>query len=63
MHRQHTIVDSPYGPLTLVATDGVLSGLYMTAQRHRPPERPSATPTRAPSGRRSASSTPTTRAS
>ncbi|MEU7278371.1 methylated-DNA--[protein]-cysteine S-methyltransferase [Streptomyces sp. NPDC045431] len=38
MHRQHTVVDSPYGLLTLVATDGVLSGLYMTDQRHRPPE-------------------------
>ncbi|MCH0542431.1 methylated-DNA--[protein]-cysteine S-methyltransferase [Streptomyces sp. MUM 203J] len=37
-HRQYTVVDSPYGPLTLVATDGVLSGLYMTEQRHRPPE-------------------------
>jgi methylated-DNA-[protein]-cysteine S-methyltransferase len=36
--RQHTVVDSPYGPLTLVATDGVLSGLYMTGQRHRPAE-------------------------
>ncbi|MCX4790473.1 MULTISPECIES: methylated-DNA--[protein]-cysteine S-methyltransferase [unclassified Streptomyces] len=36
--RQHTVVDSPYGPLTLVATDGVLAGLYMTGQRHRPPE-------------------------
>ncbi|MEU8840970.1 methylated-DNA--[protein]-cysteine S-methyltransferase [Streptomyces roseus] len=36
--RQHSIVDSPYGPLTLVATDGVLSGLYMSAQRHRPAE-------------------------
>jgi methylated-DNA-[protein]-cysteine S-methyltransferase len=36
--KQHTITDSPYGPLTLVATDGVLSGLYMTNQRHRPPE-------------------------
>jgi methylated-DNA-[protein]-cysteine S-methyltransferase len=32
------MIDSPYGPLTLVATDGVLSGLYMTDQRHRPPE-------------------------
>ncbi|MFF3325190.1 methylated-DNA--[protein]-cysteine S-methyltransferase [Streptomyces sp. NPDC002889] len=38
MTRQHTVVDSPYGPLTLVATDGVLSGLYMTDQRHRPGE-------------------------
>lgn len=36
--KQHTVVDSPYGPLTLVATDGVLSALYMTDQRHRPPE-------------------------
>ncbi|MFJ2744698.1 methylated-DNA--[protein]-cysteine S-methyltransferase [Streptomyces sp. NPDC087440] len=37
-HQQHTVVDSPYGPLTLVATDGVLSGLYMVGQRHRPAE-------------------------
>ncbi|EFL18545.1 methylated-DNA--[protein]-cysteine S-methyltransferase [Streptomyces sp. C] len=36
--KVHTVVDSPYGPLTLVATDGVLSGLYMTGQRHRPAE-------------------------
>lgn len=36
--RQHTVVDSPYGPLTLVATGGVLSGLYMEGQRHRPAE-------------------------
>ncbi|MFD7446467.1 methylated-DNA--[protein]-cysteine S-methyltransferase [Streptomyces sp. NPDC059909] len=36
MTRTHTVVDSPYGPLTLVATDSVLSGLYMTGQRHRP---------------------------
>ncbi|MDT0347839.1 methylated-DNA--[protein]-cysteine S-methyltransferase, partial [Streptomyces litchfieldiae] len=36
--QQHTVADSPYGPLTLVATDGVLSALYMTDQRHRPPE-------------------------
>ena len=34
--RAHTITDSPVGPLTLVATDGALSGLYMTEQRHRP---------------------------
>ncbi|GGP34254.1 methylated-DNA--protein-cysteine methyltransferase [Saccharothrix coeruleofusca] len=32
----HTTVDSPVGPLTLVATDGALSGLYMTDQRYRP---------------------------
>ena len=34
--RSHTVVDSPVGTLTLVATDGVLSGLYMVLQRHRP---------------------------
>ncbi|MFE6779992.1 methylated-DNA--[protein]-cysteine S-methyltransferase [Streptomyces sp. NPDC057702] len=34
--RVHTLIDSPCGPLTLVATDGVLSGLYMTNQRHLP---------------------------
>ncbi|GGX90199.1 methylated-DNA--[protein]-cysteine S-methyltransferase [Streptomyces anandii] len=36
--KRHTVTDSPYGPLTLVAEDGVLCGLYMTDQRHRPPE-------------------------
>ncbi|WP_333740036.1 methylated-DNA--[protein]-cysteine S-methyltransferase [Streptomyces sp. IBSBF 2806] len=36
--KQHTVIDSPYGDLTLVADDGVLCGLYMTGQRHRPPE-------------------------
>ncbi len=36
--KQHTVIDSPYGPLTLVADDGVLCGLYMSGQRHRPPE-------------------------
>lgn len=36
--RVHTVIDSPYGPLTLVATDDVLSGLYMSDQRHRPAE-------------------------
>jgi methylated-DNA-[protein]-cysteine S-methyltransferase len=35
--RLHTVVASPVGPLTLVAADGVLAGLYMTEQRHRPP--------------------------
>ncbi|MFJ7159050.1 methylated-DNA--[protein]-cysteine S-methyltransferase [Streptomyces sp. NPDC101118] len=38
MDRMHTVIDSPYGPLTLVATGDTLSGLYMTGQRHRPPE-------------------------
>ncbi|MBY8876776.1 methylated-DNA--[protein]-cysteine S-methyltransferase [Actinacidiphila acidipaludis] len=32
----HTVVDSPCGPLTLVAREGGLAGLYMTEQRHRP---------------------------
>ncbi|WP_406175245.1 methylated-DNA--[protein]-cysteine S-methyltransferase [Streptomyces sp. NBC_00996] len=36
--KQHTVIDSPYGPLTPVADDGVLCGLYMVGQRHRPPE-------------------------
>lgn len=38
MHvRVHTVVDSPIGPLTLVAEDGELAGLYMDNQRHLPP--------------------------
>jgi methylated-DNA-[protein]-cysteine S-methyltransferase len=36
-HRSHVVVDSPVGPLTLVAADGALAGLYMTDQRHLPP--------------------------
>jgi len=36
-HKLNAVVDSPVGPLTLVAADGVLAGLYMTDQRHRPP--------------------------
>jgi methylated-DNA-[protein]-cysteine S-methyltransferase len=35
--REHVVVDSPVGPLTLVAARGVLTGLYMTEQRHLPP--------------------------
>jgi len=35
--RSHTLVDSPVGTLTLIATGGALSGLYMADQRHRPP--------------------------
>ena len=35
-HRVHTVMDSPVGPLTLVAADGALTGLYMDLQRHRP---------------------------
>jgi methylated-DNA-[protein]-cysteine S-methyltransferase len=37
-HRVHTVVDSPVGALTLVAADGILTGLYMDLQRHRPLE-------------------------
>ncbi len=36
-HRSHAVVDSPVGPLTLVADGGALVGLYMTEQRHWPP--------------------------
>lgn len=37
--KRHTVIDSPYDPLTLVADDdGVLCGLHMVGQRHRPPE-------------------------
>lgn len=36
MITAHTTVDSPIGALTLVATDGVLSGIHMVEQRHRP---------------------------
>jgi methylated-DNA-[protein]-cysteine S-methyltransferase len=34
--RTHVVVDSPIGELTLVNADGVLTGLYMDQQRHRP---------------------------
>jgi methylated-DNA-[protein]-cysteine S-methyltransferase len=33
----HAVIDSPVGPLTLVATDaGELTGLYLDRQRYRP---------------------------
>ena len=38
MNPTHVVVDSPVGPLTLVARGGALSRLYMEAQRHRPAE-------------------------
>ncbi|WP_329144691.1 methylated-DNA--[protein]-cysteine S-methyltransferase [Streptomyces sp. NBC_01456] len=35
----HTVLDdTPVGPLTLVAAGTALTGLYMTEQRHRPPQ-------------------------
>ncbi|HEY8481127.1 MAG TPA: methylated-DNA--[protein]-cysteine S-methyltransferase [Spirillospora sp.] len=38
MNTAHVVVDSPIGPLTLVAQGDALSGLYMEDARHRPPE-------------------------
>ena len=35
--RVHTFIDSPVGRLTVVATEGGLSGLFMTDQRRCPP--------------------------
>ncbi|MEU5523687.1 methylated-DNA--[protein]-cysteine S-methyltransferase [Streptomyces sp. NPDC047860] len=46
--KQHTVIDSPYGPLTLVADDGILCGLYMSDHRHRPPEETFGAPDDAP---------------
>ncbi|XRQ07186.1 methylated-DNA--[protein]-cysteine S-methyltransferase [Actinomadura welshii] len=37
MNPTHIVVESAVGPLTLVARDGALTGLYMEVQRHRPP--------------------------
>lgn len=34
--QTHAITDSPIGPLTLVNTDGVLSGLYMEVPGRAP---------------------------
>lgn len=40
MGMTHAVMDSPLGPLTLVAEDGALAGLYFAGQRNRPrPER------------------------
>jgi methylated-DNA-[protein]-cysteine S-methyltransferase len=36
--RSYVVTGSPVGPLTLVAADGCLAGLYMTKQRHLPPD-------------------------
>lgn len=36
--RTHTVIDSPIGPLTLVATGDGLCGLYMAEHRHKPDE-------------------------
>ena len=42
--RTHVVIDSPIGPLTLVAAAGRLTGLYMDAQRHRPGDEVIGTP-------------------
>ena len=34
--RTHSEIDSPVGPLTVVATDGALSGLYFDSHLRRP---------------------------
>jgi methylated-DNA-[protein]-cysteine S-methyltransferase len=34
--RSFTTIDTPIGPLTLTATDGVLDGLFMERHRHAP---------------------------
>lgn len=36
--QQHTIVESPIGALTVVATDGAVRGLYMPGHRPAPDE-------------------------
>ena len=48
--RVHTVIDSPTGPLTLVAQDGVLAGLYMEQQRHRPAQETFGEPDPSPFG-------------
>ena len=37
MTRTHTTIDSPVGELTLVAVDGVLSGIYFPGHWYMPP--------------------------
>ncbi len=37
MTETHTTIDSPIGELTLVARDGVLSGIYFPGHWHMPP--------------------------
>ncbi len=35
--RTNAVIDSPVGPLTLVAEDGKLAGLYLDVRGHEPP--------------------------
>lgn len=41
--RTYSVIGSPLGDLTAVATDGTLSGLYMDGAAHRPPDAASGT--------------------
>ncbi|AOS63574.1 methylated-DNA--[protein]-cysteine S-methyltransferase [Actinoalloteichus hymeniacidonis] len=36
VQRVHTVMESPLGPMTLVAAGGALCGVYMAEHRHRP---------------------------
>ncbi|MFD2488338.1 methylated-DNA--[protein]-cysteine S-methyltransferase [Amycolatopsis jiangsuensis] len=36
MSVNHTVLESPVGPLTVVARDGALAGLYLERHRHQP---------------------------
>lgn len=38
MQRAHTVIGSPIGPLTLIAQDGRLAGVFMEVARHEPSE-------------------------
>jgi methylated-DNA-[protein]-cysteine S-methyltransferase len=46
--RVHTTVPSPIGPLRLVASEGLLCGLFMETHRHRPEEASFGTPDEGP---------------
>lgn len=35
--RTHTVIDSPVGPVTLLAAGDALAGLYLEQRRHPPP--------------------------
>jgi len=36
--RTHAVVDGPLGPMTVVGQDDALAGLYLSDQRHLPPD-------------------------
>ncbi len=38
MSRTHVVVDSPIGPMTVVAEEGAVVGVWMDDQRHLPPD-------------------------